>query len=136
MREFKSQAPVSGVQAPNTIARVNETFHLSYNSSTSGYGCVTTALVIDHRVFFILCGDHRVTWVADTLDVALAYFMEHCQQAHEMSEHNMALGFKYDTWGCRGVLVEHASPERIEMMKTVFAALIQAREGDHEKEAE
>lgn len=49
--------------APNTILEgENDNFYLSYNSSISGYGCATTALVLSERghseVYFVLNGNH------------------------------------------------------------------------------
>src|SRR5690349_15295328 len=42
---------------PNRVRNVNR-FHISYNNHAADYGCATTALVLNGRVFFVLNGDH------------------------------------------------------------------------------
>lgn len=65
MSGFKTQPPV--MMCGMNVAGINKVdqrgrWHLSYNPSVQGYGCVTTAMVFDNRVFFVLEGDHRKAW--------------------------------------------------------------------------
>lgn len=127
MSKFKGQTPVTvagmTITAPNTIARHGE-WHLSHNSSTAGYGCETTALVLRERVFFVLCGDHRDAWgdAADDrgLTGALNYFMAHSESAHRMSEHMMALGLKADPFGTASTLEDMVTPDRLAILRDHF----------------
>lgn len=127
MGNFKAQSPVMvagmTITAPNTIDRHGD-WHLSYNGSTAGYGCVTTALVLRERVFFVLCGDHRAAWgeAADDrgLTGALNYFMAHGDDAHRSSEHRMALGLVADPFDMASTLVDMVTPDRLAILRNHF----------------
>lgn len=99
-------------------------WHLSYDSRISWYGCATTALVLDNRVFFILRGDHREAWgkAADAgdLDGALGYFMVHEAQVHAKSEHRMALGLEKDEFALMPTLAELVTPEHFASLHEFF----------------
>ncbi len=60
--------PVINTPAPN-MTRGFERFHISYNFSSAAYGCDTTALVLDERVFSFWTGTTpgydrscKITW--------------------------------------------------------------------------
>lgn len=98
-------------------------WHLSYNPRTDGYGCVTTALVFDNNVFFVLCGDHRKAWgEAADLDHALEYFMAHKKQVHKASEHLMALGWAKDEFNLMPTLADIAGPAMFTKLFNAFKA--------------
>lgn len=126
MSGFKTQPAV--MMCGMNVAGINEVdqrgrWHLSYNPSVQGYGCVTTALVFDNRVFFVLEGDHRKTWGEVTdLAGALDYFIEHHQQISDMSEHRMALGLARDEFALMPTLADIAGPELFTKLFNAFKA--------------
>lgn len=124
MSGFKTQPPV--MMCGMNVAGINEVdqrgrWHLSYNPSVQGYGCVTTALVLDNRVFFVLNGDHRKAWgEAADLEGALDYFIEHHQQVSDMSEHRMALGLAHDEFSLMPTLKDCTTGPQFQMMYDFF----------------
>lgn len=126
MTAFKTQPAV--MMCGMNVAGINEVdnrgrWHLSYNPSVQGYGCVTTALVFDNRVFFVLNGDHRKAWgEAADLEGALDYFIEHHQQVSDMSEHRMALGFATDHFALMPTLADIAGPALFTKLFNAFKA--------------
>lgn len=118
MTDFKSQPTqyVAGipVRAPNYISSWGG-WHLSYNPRSIGYGCDTTALVLEHNAFFILNGDHRKAWsiAADVggIDGALQYFLDNSGDANKLSEHLYAARVKQDRLGVSKTLRKLASAE-------------------------
>ena len=78
------------VYVPNEIRQIDSSFYISYNASSAGYGCKTTALVLEspHTIkFFILCGDHRKQYdSASTLEACLAYYDNHKDLQHGYSD--------------------------------------------------
>jgi tRNA1(Val) A37 N6-methylase TrmN6 len=87
---------------PNRVRNVNR-FHISYNNHAADYGCATTALVLNGRVFFVLNGDH----VCEMIDAAERHgiqgcvdtFIERINDANDRSEHRMAAGPVADPFG-------------------------------------
>ena len=75
---------------PNEVMENDPTFYVSYNSSSSGYGCATTALVrndpqMSH--FYILKGDHREQYKAESsLAKCLEYYKLNEALRHEYSD--------------------------------------------------
>lgn len=94
--------PVINTSAPN-MTRGFERFHISYNISSAGYGCDTTALVLDGRVFFVLTGDHACDMtkaaVARGIDGCIDVFIDRIESASRHSEHKMAIGLTIDEFG-------------------------------------
>ncbi len=86
--------PVINTPAPN-MTRGFERFHISYNSSSAGYGCDTTALVLDDRVFFVLNGDHACDMTkaaaARGIDGCIDVFIDRIESASRHSEHKWLL---------------------------------------------
>lgn len=128
MSEFKAQPPVTvagiTVFSPNEIV-THEGYHLSFNGrASSGYGCDTTALVLDHNVFFVLRGDHKKAWgeASDLCGLvgALAYFMTHSSEAHAASEHLMALKIKPDQFGLNATLTKLLPVDIIDKLRAHF----------------
>jgi len=102
-RQLSSQrCPVTNALQPNRV-RNFEGFHISYNPHRADYGCDTTALVLQGRVFFVLNGDHA----ADLLDAAeqgglqscVDLFIARIERANAISEHRMAVGAAPDPFG-------------------------------------
>lgn len=124
MSGFKTQPAV--MVCGINVAGINEVYqrgrwHLSYNPSVQGYGCVTTALVFDNNVFFVLNGDHRKAWgEATDLEGALNYFIEHHQQISKMSEHRMALGLERDDFALMPTLMDCTTGQQFQMMHDFF----------------
>lgn len=75
---------------PNEVRENSREFYISYNSSSSGYGCPTTALVLNNpqmTKFYILCGDHRKQFEeAETLEQCFVYFQSNPDKQHEYSD--------------------------------------------------
>lgn len=94
--------PVINTPAPN-MTRGFERFHISYNISSAGYGCDTTALVLDGRVFFVLNGDHACDMTkaaaARGIDGCIDVFIDRIESASRHSEHKMAIGLTNDEFG-------------------------------------
>ena len=102
-RALASQrCPVTNAIQPNRV-RNFDGFHVSYNPHSADYGCDTTALVLQGRVFFVLNGDHA----ADLLDAAeqrglqgcVDLFIARIDHANAISEHRMAVGAAPDPFG-------------------------------------
>lgn len=94
-----ASCPVTNVVAPNMV-RNFDGYAISYNSSSADYGCPTTALVLDHRVFFILNGNHTEALVEAAedrgIDGCVDVFIANLNQANDRSEHGMATGIRED----------------------------------------
>lgn len=97
---FKNvRCPVTNQLMPNTVKSFSN-FHISYARYLSHYGCDTTALVLDSRVFFILNGNHakEMKNLAEEkgIDGVIEYFITNIDQANKLSEHKMAVGLSPD----------------------------------------
>ncbi|MEY8802157.1 hypothetical protein AB9K35_17910 [Leisingera sp. XS_AS12] len=131
--DFKSQRiPVINQLAPNTVLDQGK-YHVSYDSSTSGYGCQTTALVFGDSVFFVLNGDHREGYAAACgtggKQGALDYFIAHLDDANQMSEHSKIF-VEGDRFGRDRVARENLSEEQLEALKAAFEAHAPAQGAD------
>jgi len=116
-RQLSSQrCPVTNALQPNRV-RNFEGFHISYNPHRADYGCDTTALVLQGRVFFVLNGDHA----ADLLDAAeqgglqscVDLFIARIERANAISEHRMAVGAAV---ALAGVLIIAMRPNQIMLL--------------------
>lgn len=90
--------------------------HISFNKSSREYGCPTTALVINGRVFIILCGNHYDNLnnaLADGIESAWDYVVKNAKNLHDMSEHNQVLGLETDLFGLRETTVDYLSDEAL-----------------------
>ena len=91
--------PVINAQSPNMSVPFDR-FHLSFLPSVADYGSVTTALVLDGRVFFVLNGDHHKQMhdcaVRGGLQACVDYFIEHIGEVNGMSEHLSVVGLRAD----------------------------------------
>lgn len=127
MTDFNAQPPVttrSGTMYASNLIHKRDGWHLSYCGSSAVYGCETTALVVDNRVFFVLRGDHRREWMtAWTLWEALQYFIAHDDQIHLASEHRMALGLDVDCFGLMPTLRDAITREQFNLLREYFAEL-------------
>ncbi|WP_154975276.1 hypothetical protein [Klebsiella grimontii] len=91
--------PVINTPAPN-MTRNFDRFHISYNRSSAAYGCDTTTLVLDQRVFFVLDGDHARDMAeaakSHGIDGCVNVFIDRIESANRHSEHKMAIGLTID----------------------------------------
>lgn len=126
MTDFKTQPPQS--ECGMNVAGSNEIddrgrWYLSYNPSVTGYGCVTTALVLGNRVFFILEGDHREAWgeAADFgVECAMGYFMTQEACVSSFSEHRSALGLVADPFRLEETITEIISGQTFVALRRFF----------------
>ena len=100
---FSSQrCPVTREVAPN-MTRCFDGFHVSFARYLSHYGCDTTALVLQERVFFVLNGNHAEAMVDASVRAGIQgcmdLFVERINQANRLSEHLMATGMVADPFG-------------------------------------
>lgn len=95
-----SFCPVTRAPSPNMTRSFEQGFHISYNPSSSGYGCDTTAIVLQGRVHFVLNGDHAAALCTAAeqrgIDGCIDYFVENIALANKLSEHWMATGVNCD----------------------------------------
>jgi len=102
--------PITNERSVNETSACLGGFYISYNRSSAGYGCPTTAIVIDHHVHFILKGDHKAALAAASqvggLGACIDYFIEHIDQASSFSEHLNVIGCDADLFGLRRVALE------------------------------
>lgn len=90
--EFKhSNIPMINIRSINASSDDLGGFHLSYNPNCAGYGCDTTAIVLNECVFFVLNGNHK-TQLLDALNLngfqgVIDYFIDNLAQASHRSEH-------------------------------------------------
>lgn len=124
-----SRCPVTNEVSPNMAASFDG-FHISHCSRTSEYGCETTAIVLQHRVFFILNGDHSAALAEAArdhgVDGCIRYFVEHINQANARSEHLMAVGLASDHFGLRGTTQKCIGSDAIELVAKAATALAAA----------
>lgn len=111
MLGFKSagRIPVTNESLPNVVAGFGA-FHVSYNAHSSDYGSDTTALVLRHRVFFVLNGNHAAALhsAAESTGIqgCIDYFIDHIAQANPYSEHLMATKIRNDIFGLHQTTLE------------------------------
>lgn len=103
------RCPVTRQLTPNRVRNFDR-FHISYNNHTSDYGCVTTALVLDGRIFFVLNGDHVREMVdaaeRDGIQGCVDLFITRIHDANERSEHRMAAGLAADPFGLHRTAID------------------------------
>lgn len=110
--DFCGSIPITST---NTVKKQG-CHHISFNKSSRDYGCTTTALVIDGRVFIILCGNHYDNLnnaLADGIESAWDYVVKNAKNLHDMSEHNQVLGLETDLFGLRETAVDYLSDEAL-----------------------
>lgn len=124
-----SRCPVTNEVSPNVAASFAG-FHISHCGRTSDYGCETTAIVLQHRVFFILNGDHSAALAeaarAHGVDGCIRYFAQHIGQANGRSEHLMAVGLSTDHFELRGTTQKCIGDDGIELVAKAATALVAA----------
>ncbi|APO97762.1 hypothetical protein BI312_24435 (plasmid) [Xanthomonas citri pv. citri] len=103
------RCPVTRQLATNRVRNFDR-FHISYNNHTSDYGCVTTALVLDERVFFVLNKCHVREMVdaaeRDGIQGCVDLFITRIHDANERSEHRMAAGLAADPFGLHRTTID------------------------------
>ena len=96
------RCPATRQLMPNRVRNFDR-FHISYNNRSADYGCPTTALVLEGRVFLVLNGDHVEAMVDAAVQGGLQgcmdLFIERIDQANPLSEHMMAFGLAADPFG-------------------------------------
>jgi len=109
--------PATRALLPNRV-RNFDGFHISYNAHSRDYGCSTTAMVLQGRVFMVLNGDHASPWIAAAerqgLQGCLNYFIEHLSEANALSEHRMAVALAADPFGLHATTVEAIGQGNVE----------------------
>ena len=79
---------------PQNVVTEKEGYHISFNRSSSDYGCPTTAIYIETTSqFLILCGDHKEELEKLNFNECLEYFYNNIDKAHRMSEHKKIFTF-------------------------------------------
>ncbi|PTC00389.1 hypothetical protein C9975_07800 [Thalassospira xiamenensis] len=93
------QTPFINTMSPN-ITKDFDDYHISYARYISEYGSDTTAIVLEHHIFFVLNGNHASALNAVSqrsgLQGCIDYFIEHINEANHMSEHLVVLGLETD----------------------------------------
>ena len=115
-----ARCPVTNTLMPN-VSRSFGNFHISYCRSSADYGCDTTAIVLDGRVFFILNGNHagQLCIVADEegIDGCVNYFVDNIDNANPYSEHLMAAKIKADPFDLHATALEVIGTHNIEKLQ-------------------
>ena len=112
--------PLVNERSVNSTTRTIGGVYISYNSHTAGYGCITTAIVLQDRVFFILNGDHRQPLyeaLENTgLEGVIDYFIENISIANRLSEHRIVLGEYADEFSIAKTALEVLGQPTIDRM--------------------
>lgn len=90
----RASCPITNERMPNETASFRD-YHVSYARFLSHYGCDTTALVLEDRVFLILNGDHKAAMAEAAsigVNACLDYFIAHINESNALSEHRMIAG--------------------------------------------
>lgn len=128
---FKSagRIPMTNECLPNVVAGFGA-FHVSYNTHSSDYGCDTTALVLQQRVFFVLNGNHAAALHAAAestgIQGCIDYFINHMDQANPSSEHLMATKLRSDIFGLHRTTLEVIGKTNIDRIASAAIAGQQA----------
>jgi hypothetical protein len=87
------------------MTRSFDGFYVSHARHISHYGCETTALVLQDRVFFVLNGNHADAMVGAAtqggIHGCIDLFIDRIGQANRFSEHCMAAGVVADPFNLR-----------------------------------
>lgn len=107
---FESQhCPATRQVMPN-MTRVFKGYYISYAGYISEYGCATTALVLQGRVFMIINGNHALEMIEANeksgIDGCVDVFIKYLAKVNHCSEHMMALGLIKDLWSLMPTAVE------------------------------
>lgn len=101
--------PFTNAASPNVILPLDG-FHISHNYSSAGYGCETTAIVLQNHVHFVLNGDHREALAKASeehgLQGCVDYFIDNINQANRISEHLSIAGLREDRFNLLKMTLE------------------------------
>lgn len=122
-----SNIPVINIRSINAATDDLGGFYLSYNPNHSGYGCDTTAIVLNECVFFILNGNHK-TQLLDALNRngfqgVIDYFIDNLAQASHRSEHFYVVNPEKNTLPPSNTVLELLGQENIERMAQAVQVL-------------
>lgn len=121
-----SPCPVTGSRSPNVTRSIGAAVHISYNPSSAGYGCDTTAIVLRERVFFVLNGDHAGALCSAVeqhgVSGCVEYFVQNISQANGRSEHLMATGLAQDLFGLMPTTIEVLGQDAIARIASASCA--------------
>ena len=119
-----SSCPVTNVRHPN-VSRSFSGFHISYCRQSTDYGCDTTAIVLDGRVFLILNGYHAEQLIHAATEKGIQgcvdYFVENISKANARSEHQMATGLVSDPFNLLGTALEVIGQHNIDRIAKAAA---------------
>lgn len=114
------RCPVTG-EVMSNMTRSFDGFHISYARYLPHYGCDTTALVLNDRVFLILNGYHADDMVNAAVERGIQgcidIFIDRIQQANNLSEHDMAVGLAADPFELYQTTVELIGQQNIDRLK-------------------
>lgn len=101
--------PITNELSPNVTMNF-ERFHLSYNNRSGDYGCDTTAIVLDGRVFMLLNGEHKnaLSNAAQENGIhgCVDYFIANIDKANRFSEHLTLIGIGNDQFALIPTAIE------------------------------
>lgn len=119
------RCPVTRQVMPN-MTRQYDGFHISYARYLSHYGCATTALVLQGRVFFVLNGDHTQDMVEAAnqrgIQGCIDLFIERVHQVNNLSEHQMAVGLAADPFGLSQTTLELIGQQSVDRIVQAITA--------------
>ena len=118
--------PITNERTVNAVKKYKG-FHLSYNPSSSHYGCATTAIVLRDSVFLVLNGNHKqaLSDVADADGVSgcIDYFCKNIKQANLLGEHFIVAGVEKDLFSIRQAAIEAIGQSGVDMIVKAIEGL-------------
>ncbi len=119
--------PMSNTSSPNLVRSFGKDFHISYLRYSPAYGCKTTAIVLDERVFLVLKGDHTNQLIPVTekagIQGCVDYFIKHLDEAHLASEHLMAVGIQEDQFNLMPTMIAIFGQDSVDRIAAAARAL-------------
>jgi len=116
--------PITNARSVNLTIDFDN-YHISYNPSSAGYGCVTTAIVLKQTVFLVLNGDHKTNLehLAKELGLqgCIKYFANNIDKASKLSEHLMATGLAEDLFSLAPTTLTTIGETSVELIRDAVA---------------
>lgn len=126
--QFKHHTiPVINHRSVNCASQVFEGIHISFNPSVVHFGCKTTSIVLQHRVFFNLNGDHRKMLAEAAREggaqACIDYFIKNLDRANHTSEHREVVGEAADPFKLAETAIEVLGQPTIDRLAQASKAL-------------